>query len=260
MTINLKATVRYDGTGFAGWQVQPDQPTVQGALEDALSRIAGERIRIAGASRTDAGVHALGQVFSCPWSKQIPLDKLRKSLSSMLRPAIRIENIEQAPPDFHARKSAVGKRYAYVINLAKHADPFMSRCAWTVPWSPDFELMGGMLPLLEGTHDFAGFQAAGATVQSTTRTINAIRLCEGGIVAPCDARSVVHIEFHADGFLYKMVRNITGTLVDIARGVLPDTRIHDLLNSPGPYQGHTAPPRGLFLLEVMYPDCAPHAY
>ncbi len=252
MESTLKVTVRYDGTGFAGWQVQPDRRTVQGELQRVLSQIASRTVHVFGASRTDAGVHALGQVFSCQWRGPLAPERLQRSLSQMLGPEIRIECIEEVAPEFHARKCARRKRYAYTLSLAQHADPFSARYAWHVPWAIDLECLAQLARRLEGKHDFAGFQASGATVKTTVRTVESVGVRPGGIIGPCDAEGLMHIEFCADGFLYKMVRNLVGTLVDIARGVMPEARLEDLLASPGPYCGHTAPAHGLVLLEVIY--------
>jgi len=252
MEHNVRAVVRYEGTGFAGWQIQPDQRTVQGEIERVLSLIAGSPIRVFGAGRTDAGVHALGQVCSFWWPSAPPLARLRKSLSKMLGPEIRIDCVEEAPPDFHARFSAVSKRYAYSLCLASEPDPFSARYAWCIPWRLDLDLLASLGRHLVGQHDFAGFQCAGASVESTVRTIHSIQLLPGAVTGPCDGRNMWRIEFHADGFLYKMVRNITGTFVDIARGKTPEGRLEELLCSADAFRGHTAPAHGLALLEVFY--------
>lgn len=253
MKTNLKFIVKYDGTGFAGWQIQPNERTVQGEIEQALSRIAAQPVHITGASRTDAGVHAFAQVFSCRWPGAADPRKLARALSKMLRPAIRIERAEEAPPDFDARKSACGKRYAYVLSLSPHADPFSAGYSWLVPWTLDLERLAALARQLEGEHDFAGFQAGGAPPgRSTVRTLHSVRLREGGLAGPSDAKHLMRIEFHGNGFLYKMIRNITGTLVDCARGHTPESRIAELLASKGPYNGYTAPGHGLFLIEVEY--------
>ena len=252
MALTLKATVRYDGTPFAGWQVQPNVRTVQGDIEKALSRIASQPIRIHGSGRTDAGVHALAQVFSCTWPGETDLDRLRRSLSGMLGPDIRVESIEEAAPDFNARFAAVSKRYAYAFLLAKEPDPFSARYAWCIPWHLDMDLLAELVQRLAGTHDFAALQCAGSSVENTVRTLHSARLLEGGVIGPCDARDLWRLEFHGDGFLYKMVRNLTGTLIDIARGNLPKDRLTELLESPGPFRGHTAPAHGLTLMQVTY--------
>ena len=249
---NLKATVRYDGTDFAGWQVQPGQRTIQGAIEDALSTIANTPVRIHGAGRTDAGVHALGQVFSFSWPAEVPPDRLRRSLSRMLGPEVQVTGIESVPAGFHARKSAQAKRYAYTFSLSREADPLSARYAWFVPWPVDLDRFRPFAKQLEGEHDFAGFQASRASTGTTVRTIYTIDIEPGGVIAPCDAAALWRVTFHGDGFLYKMIRNIMGTLIDIARGHLPGSRLTELLESPGPFHGHTAPGHGLALLEVIY--------
>jgi tRNA pseudouridine38-40 synthase len=173
-TRNLKAIVRYDGTDFAGWQVQPVLPTVQGAIEGALSRIANRPMRIQGAGRTDAGVHALGQVFSCAWPGAESTEKLRRALSSMLEPNVRIESVEEVPPEFHAQKSARSKRYAYTLSLSETPDPLTARYAWCVRAPVDLDIVQTMAARLEGEHDFAGYQGGNASVQTTVRTIHEI--------------------------------------------------------------------------------------
>ncbi|MBI5091171.1 MAG: tRNA pseudouridine(38-40) synthase TruA [Candidatus Hydrogenedentes bacterium] len=248
----LKAIVRYDGVNFAGWQVQPDTRTVQGELESALSRIASRPIHVHGAGRTDAGVHALAQVASFDWPDGLPCERLRRSLSRMLSPDLRVDALHEARPGFHARKSATGKRYAYTLSLAHEPDPFTARYAWRVPIDLDLSLVERLAQRLIGTHDFAGFQAGGAGAHTTTRTVHAITLHEGGIIGPVDARGLWRLEFFGAGFLYKMIRNITGTLVDIARGAIPESALDERLASPGPFLGRTAPAHGLVLVEVLY--------
>jgi tRNA pseudouridine38-40 synthase len=252
MERNLKAAVRYDGTGFAGWQVQPNARTIQGEIERALSTIASQAIRIHGSGRTDAGVHALGQVCSFRWPGEHDPARLCRSLSKMLAPEIRVERIEEVPPEFDARYSAVAKRYAYAVSLGREADPFSARYAWCLPRSIDVMHAAALAGRLVGQHDFAGFQCSNTTVQMTVRTMHSVVLHRGGIVGPCDSDRLWRIEFCADGFLYKMIRNIMGTVVDIARGTTPQTRLDELLASPGPFHGYTAPAHGLALMEVRY--------
>ena len=255
----MKAVVRYDGSRFAGWQVQPGQRTVQGNIEWALGQIAGREVRIHGASRTDAGVHALGQVFSFLWPEEKPFDRLAFSISKMLGPEIRIESLEPAAEDFHPRKHRSSKRYAYVMSCSKLPDPFSAQFAWCIPWELDMELLRSLCRRIEGEHDFAGFQSSGASVASTVRTLYSVSLEEGGVVAPCDAGELWRLEFLGSGFLYKMVRNITGTFVDIARGYRPESWLDERMASPGPFKGMTAPARGLALMEIRYSDETPDA-
>jgi tRNA pseudouridine38-40 synthase len=170
----------------------------------------------------------------------------------MLGPEIRVASMQQAAPDFHARFSAVSKRYAYTLSLCREPDPFSARYAWRIPWKIDVRRLADLARRLVGTRDFAGFQCAGASVETTLRTLHSVELFNGGVVDPCDARDLWQLEFCGDGFLYKMVRNIVGTTVDIARGVLPEGRLAERLASKGPFRGHTAPAHGLTLIEVGY--------
>ena len=252
METNLKAIVRYDGTDFVGWQVQPGLRTVQGDLEEALSRIAGRPIRIEGAGRTDAGVHALGQVFSWQMPGSLGCSRLRRSLSRMTGPDIRVEEVEEVAPEFHARKSARSKLYAYTLAPGREPDPLSARYAWTVPPDLDMEALARLACGVVGKHDFAGFQGGGASVKTTVRTIHSLELKRGGVIGPADADTLWRLEFVGGGFLYKMVRNITGTLVDVVRGTLPESALEERLNAPGPFHGHTAPAHGLALVQVAY--------
>lgn len=250
----LKAVVSYDGTDFCGWQRQREQRTVQGEIEAALSRIADQPVPIQGAGRTDAGVHACGQVFSCVWPGRPP-ERLAHALSKMLSPEIRIESLTEAAPDFNARFSATSKRYRYTFELARSPHPLSARYAWQVPYEVDMDLLARLLPTLHGTHDFAGFQSAGAQDRKTTvRTLHSVQLRTGGLVTPEGYGKLHSIEYHGDGFLYKMVRNLTGTLIEIARGRFDASFLETCLQSAGPFGGHCAPPHGLALMRVFYGD------
>jgi tRNA pseudouridine38-40 synthase len=249
----VKAVLRYFGAPFAGWQVQPGLPTVQGAIEAALEQIARKHVRVHGAGRTDAGVHALGQVCSFEWQDGYDLERLRRSLCGMLSPDVSCVGIEWAPPGFHARKSAKSKRYAYTLRFARDEDPITREFVWTVSDRINLDRLAALCVRFEGERDFAGFQCSGAgETRGSVRTLYGVRLLEGGVFQPIDARHVWRIEFHGSGFLYKMVRNITGTLLDIGRGRLPESEIDQIFSSRGPYRGFTAPAHGLALLEVTY--------
>jgi tRNA pseudouridine38-40 synthase len=253
MGTTLKGTIRYDGTRFSGWQLQENAPSVQGALEEALSRIANRPIRVQGAGRTDAGVHALAQVFSCPWPRPLE-DRLRHALSQMLAPDIQVSTLEEVDSSFNARFSSTGKRYIYALDLGREVDPFNARFAWHIPYPIDLDLIARLLPKLEGEHDFAGFQSAGSQFKTTVRTIHSITLEPGGLATPCDADHVWRLVFEGNGFLYKMVRNITGTLIEIARGRFEASFLDQCLEGGGPFLGHCAPPQGLALARVYYDD------
>jgi len=254
--MNIKAVVRYDGSRFSGWQVQPGRKTVQGELERVLSTVAGETVKVRGSGRTDAGVHALAQVCNFQWPRALDAGRLQRSVCGMLGPDLRVESVEAVPEDFDARFSATAKRYAYAFCLARFADPFVAPYAWLVPWRVDLDLLAERAENLEGRHDFAGFQCSGASVKTTERTLFSVRLLEGGFAGPADAKGLWRLEFYGDGFLYKMVRNITGTLIDIARGNLTRETLQKRLGSGGPYKGYTAPAHGLALVAVEYGDGA----
>jgi tRNA pseudouridine38-40 synthase len=224
---------------------------VQGALEEALGRIAGAPVRVAGAGRTDAGVHALAQVFAFRWPSAHPWQRLPGALSGMLGPEVNISRVEPAPAGFDPRRSAVGKHYAYTLQLGPRLDPLMRRFAWHVPHTLDRDLLAACAARLVGTHDFAAYQGGGGTVEDTVRTIRACAVEPGGVVTVPGA-DLLRIAFHGDGFLNHMVRNLVGTLVAIARGAEPDSALTDRLARPGPFRGHAAPAHGLALLRVDY--------
>jgi tRNA pseudouridine38-40 synthase len=253
MNFTLKGTVRYLGTHFSGWQAQERQRTVQGEIESALSRIASRPVRIQGAGRTDAGVHALGQVFSCPWPR--PLNAtLRHALCRMLEPEIEITDLVTVADTFNARFSALSKRYCYSFHFSREMDPFCAPYCWQVPYVVDVGLMASLLPRLEGEHDFAGFQSTGSQMTTTVRTIYEAKLERGAVIGPADGRNLWHLELYGDGFLYHMVRNIAGTLVEIGRGRFTPDFIDQALASGGPFLGHCAPAQGLVLKRVYYPE------
>ncbi len=248
----IKAIVRYDGTDFAGWQVQPELRTVQGVIEEKLGLIAGTPVRIMSAGRTDSGVHALGQAFCCDWPVEVPLEDLRRRLSQMLVPEIRIESIEPVADDFHAQWHAKGKRYAYSICQGREPDPFTMRYTWRILPDVDRKRVREVAQRVVGTHDFGGFCSKGVEIEDTVRTIHSVEVLDGPVVGPLDVRDHWRIEFEGDGFLYKMVRNLVGTFVETVRGKVPESTIEDILKTPTPYMGFTAPACGLFLVEVHY--------
>ncbi len=253
MTHTLKGIVRYDGTDFCGWQRQDNGRTVQEELEKAFSTIANEAITIHGAGRTDAGVHALGQVFSCSWPRAIN-PRLRHAVSTMLEPEIQVIRLEEAAADFHARFAAQSKRYAYNLSFNHDVDPLAARYVWNVPFDVDLDCLRRLLPQLVGTHDFAGFQSTGHQLSTTVRTLYSVELFHGVAVGPMDGQHLWRIEFHGDGFLYKMVRNLTGTLIEIARGRFPESFLEEQLHTAKVFYGHCAPAHGLTMVEVLYDE------
>lgn len=242
-----KAVCAYDGTAFAGWQSQPGGNAIQDVIEARLAAALGGPARIHASGRTDAGVHALGQVFhfDAPW-RHGP-EKLRAALRAGLPPAIQIRSVRAAPPDFHARFSATGKVYAYHLYLGD-ADPFTRPYVWAIerPQPLDLGAMGAAAAVLRGRHDFAAFAAFnGAEREDTVRDLRRLELVRRG--------RRVKLVFEADGFLYKMVRSLTGALVASAEGKLSPERIAALLaGKTRTAEVQTAPPQGLFLAKVLY--------
>jgi tRNA pseudouridine38-40 synthase len=245
---NLKLTICYEGSDFAGWQVQPNQRTIQSEIEKALLEIEEKPVRIHGSGRTDAGVHALRQVASVELENRIPLKNLQKALNCLLPPAIRILEIAEVGPDFHARHSAVAKTYEYRWRRDEICPPFERRCVWHHPYPLDEAGMIRAAPLFEGERDFRSLATNnGADLLSTVRTIYSSRL----------ERIGPHLIYRVrgSGFLYNMVRNIVGTLLEVGRGNLAADSIPAILEARDrSVAGPTAPAVGLFLVSVEYPD------
>jgi tRNA pseudouridine38-40 synthase len=247
--------VSYDGAGFSGWQEQPARPTVQGELRERLSTFYGvgrTRIDLVGAGRTDSGVHALGQVASYhpPLARSERQERL--ALNSLLPPQIRILEVRTACPRFHALRSACGKIYRYRIVNGPLLPPFEAGRAWHVREPLDLRAMRIAARHLLGSHDFAAFAASGHSAASTTRALRRLEV---------EARSggVVTVEAEADGFLYRMMRNITGLLAEVGRGRRPPAETAEILAGRSRSRfGAPAPPDGLFLVRVIYPlECDP---
>jgi tRNA pseudouridine38-40 synthase len=244
----LKLTIQYDGTGYVGWQRQPNGTSIQSLIEDALAPIEGGPITVHGAGRTDAGVHALAQVASVTVSHTLEAPRLARALNAVLPPAVRILAVEVMEPGFHARFSARTKTYEYRIINAPLVSAFLHRYVWHVPAPLDIEAMRTAAGPLVGTHDFAGFQGAGSSVATTVRTILDLEVEDGG---GFDLPLVIRIT--GTGFLRHMVRNIAGTLVEVGTGRWDPWRLLSVLDTKDRTQaGMTAPAQGLFLMGVGY--------
>jgi len=247
----FKLTLAYDGTAYSGWQRQPQVRTVQGELERALAEITGESIRVAAAGRTDAHVHALGQVASLSSATTLGPDSLRRALNARLPPDIAVVDAALASDDFHATRDARSKRYRYVIHDGPLRDVFCRQYAWHVRRRLDAEAMHRAAQALRGTHDFRSFETHWPTRTTSVRTIFDIGALRQG---DC-RRELIHIEVEADGFLYNMVRAIVGTLVEVGQGRRDEYWPLEVLNHQDRRAaGMTAPPHGLFLLYVRYGD------
>ena len=243
----LKLTLAYDGTPFVGWQRQAQGVSIQGLIEDALARLEGTAVTVHGAGRTDAGVHALGQVASAQISAAHSVEVMVRALNANLPPEIRVISVEEAVPGFHARFSARAKTYRYVIRNAATLSPFERAYAWHIQDGLDRNVMQEAATALVGTHDFSAFRSAGSEVTTTIRTITASRF------TPQDDPGLLTFEITGNGFLRHMVRAIVGTLVETGRGQRPASTMTALLAGRGRAEaGATAPPHGLFLVRVDY--------
>jgi tRNA pseudouridine38-40 synthase len=241
----LRLTLAYDGTDFAGWQRQPVAPTVQAAVAQACERILGAPTRVTGASRTDAGVHALRQVASLVTASSIPAPALGRALNAVLPAAIRVLEANEVPSGFDARRSARGKRYAYLIDTGSPADPFLRRYAWHVTLPLDASRMAAALPHLRGTRDFSAFCASAGRGRSPVCTVRSVRLLQ--------RRRRLAFLISGDSFLHHMVRNVVGSLIEVGRGArAPDWIAEVLAGRDRARAGPTAPAQGLFLVRVMY--------
>ena len=243
----FKITIAYDGTRFVGWQRQVQGTSVQGLIEDALQELDGRQVAVVGAGRTDAGVHALGQVASFALERVMTGAMLARALNARLPSDIRVLQAEEASPDFHARFNARVKTYRYRIWNSAIANPFERAYSWHLPEPLDVGEMDTAARRLEGRHDFSSFQAAGASTRTSERIVMASRVI-GGV----DAAIVVY-EITGDGFLRHMVRTVVGTLVEIGRGRAPVNWVDVVLAARDRTRaGPTAPPEGLFLVSVEY--------
>jgi tRNA pseudouridine38-40 synthase len=251
----LKLTLQYDGTELAGWQRQKTGDSVQGLLEDALSRFEGGPVTVHGAGRTDAGVHALGQVASARVTFEHDVATLVRALNAQLPENVRILAAEDAPAEFHARFDARTKTYRYLIRNGGIASPFERAYVWHVPQPLDVPAMRRAAAALRGRHDFAAFRSVGTDVPDAVRTLLASNVrddCSGAAWLG-DTLPVLAYEVTGDGFLRHMVRAIVGTLVEVGRGWRDPAQIETLLAAGDRgLAGATAPPHGLFLVRVDY--------
>jgi tRNA pseudouridine38-40 synthase len=242
---NIKMILSYDGSSFMGWQAQPGQRTVQSTVEDVLKIIFDEQIRINAAGRTDAGVHAFGQVAAFSTLSSITTGALQKAINSLLPDDISIISVEDAPEEFHPRYSAKSKTYLYAIDTSSVRNPFFSRYALHARHRLDIESMMQSTGYFIGEHDFASFMGAGTPVKSTVRTISASEITVRG--------SMVYYTIRGSGFLRHMVRNIVGTLVEVGKGKIPIDGIDEIIKAKDrSMAGPTAPPQGLYLVNVKY--------
>lgn len=242
---NVKMIIEYDGTHYHGWQKQQNAIGIQEILEVAAEKIVGHPVEIIGSGRTDSGVHAYGQVVNFETSTNIPIDKLPFALNTVLPQDIVVKHAEFVSQEFHARYQAKGKKYRYIIRNTKFPSAIMRNREYHCVYKLDKELMKSAAKIFEGTHDFKGLSSSGSNVKDTQRTI-----LKADIVMDGD---LIIFEVEGTGFLYNMVRIMVGTLVDIGRGKIPIENIQAVFeNGDRNLAGATAPPQGLYLVEVFY--------
>ncbi|HWP51620.1 MAG TPA: tRNA pseudouridine(38-40) synthase TruA [Clostridia bacterium] len=244
---NLLVTMRFDGRAFHGWQVQKNAATVMQTFQDALEAVLGHRPDVKGCSRTDSGVSAAMYCVSFLTGRPIPCERLIPALNVKLPPTVAVTACREVPSDFHARYSCKGKRYCYRILNTPVRDPFYEGLALHIPYRLDVAFLHAQAQQFVGTFDFAAFQNSGSSVEDTVRTIFDCSVMHNG--------DVIAFSVAGDGFLYNMVRIMTGTLLNMVQGTLPADSIPDIIASRDRGRaGMTAPSRGLMLMEVFYDD------
>jgi tRNA pseudouridine38-40 synthase len=269
----LKLTIAYDGTAYAGWQFQPERPTVQATLENAIAKVTGQHVRILASGRTDAGVHALGQVVCLRTDSTLPPEVLLRALNANLPHDVAVLDVAEERNGFHPIADVVRKRYRYVIHDGPVRDVFSRRFVWHYVYGRlDADAMRRAAAALLGTHDFSSFESSGAERRTSVRTVFEIAV-ERGRAGDCHSlratrttspplmasdcvpldSDFIAIDIEADGFLYNMVRAIVGTLVEVGRGNRPEDWPGEVLSAMNRRAaGPTAPPQGLFLVSVQY--------
>jgi len=251
MPRNLKLTLAYDGHDFAGWQVQPDRPTIQGTLVSAIEHLTGEKTLPQGSGRTDAGVHALAQIASLMIESPIPAVNLRKALNDVLPFSIRVLSVEEVAADFHARKSARAKTYQYRIHRADICPPFLARYIYHHPYPLDEERMIAAATVVTGEHDVTSFAAVDRESRKEALAVNNVRTIYSSAWKRESEELVYTVR--GNGFLHHMVRNLVGTFLMIGKGNLDTDGLRRILNlRDRSAAAATAPACGLFLVSVEY--------
>lgn len=244
---NIKIIIEYDGKDFNGWQKQPKKLNIQGEIERAIEEITGEKVDLIASGRTDAGVHALAQVANFKIEKDIPIEKIPYALNSKLKKSIRVKSAEEVDEKFHSRYTCKRKTYRYVINNSVQGTAIYRNLQYHFPEKLDEEKMNKGIKYLIGEHDFKSFKASGTSSKSSVRTIYDAKVTREG--------EIVTIEFTGNGFLYNMVRIISGTLVDVGIGKIKPEEVKEILEAKDRLKaGRTLPPTGLYLVDVKYEE------
>lgn len=242
---NIKLTIEYDGKCYNGWQKQPNKLNIQGEIEKAIYNITKEKVALIGSGRTDAGVHALGQVANFKTDSQIPIEKLAIAINSQLKNSIVIKNAEEVNERFHSRYNAKQKTYRYIINNSKTGSAIYRNLEYCFPIKLDVEKMKKAAKYFEGEHDFKAFKSSGKSSKNSVRTIYKAEVKQ-------DKERII-IELTGNGFLYNMVRIISGTLLDVGLGKILPEEIPNIIEEKNRQKaGKTLPPHGLYLVAVEY--------
>ena len=243
---NIKLTIEYDGKDFNGWQKQPNKLNIQGSIEAAIKQITGEDVELTASGRTDAGVHAFGQIANFKTESNLPIDKFPIALNSNLKKSIRIILAEEVDERFHSRLSCKKKTYRYVINNLPVASAIYRNQETHIPQKLNIEKMKQAIKYFEGEHDFKAFKASGTSNNNSIRTIYKAEIIENN-------NGRIYIELTGNGFLYNMVRIIAGTIVDVGLGKTEPEKISEIINKgKRELAGKTLPPNGLYLMRVEY--------
>ena len=242
---NIKLTIEYDGKDFNGWQKQPTKLNIQGTIEQAIKQITGEDVELNASGRTDAGVHALGQVANFRTNSKIPIEKFAIAINSKLKRSIVVKRAEEVDERFHSRLSCKRKTYRYIINNSQEGTAIYRNLETHIPQKLDVEKMKKAVKYFEGEHDFKAFKASGTSSKSSIRTIYKANVYQ--------ENEKIFIELTGNGFLYNMVRIIAGTLVDVGFGKIEPEQIPEIIqDGKRENAGKTLPPNGLYLVKVMY--------
>ena len=242
---NIKIIIEYDGKSFNGWQKQPNKLNIQGEIEKAIFEVTGEEVELIASGRTDAGVHSLGQTANFKIKNEMPVEKIPLAINSKLKKSIRVKNAEEVDEKFHSRYNCKGKKYRYVINNAPIESAIYRDLELHNLKKLDIEKMGKAIKYFLGKHDFKAFKASGTSSKNSIREIYKAEIIEDG--------ERIKIELTGSGFLYNMVRIISGTLVEVGLGKIELERIPEIIESKDRKNaGITLPPQGLYLVEVYY--------
>lgn len=242
---NILLTIEYDGKDFNGWQKQPNKLNIQGEIERAIEEITGEKVDLIASGRTDAGVHALAQMANFKTNSKLPVEKYPIALNTKLKKSIRIQKAEEVEENFHSRYHCKQKTYRYIINNSGQGSSIYRNLEYFIPNKLDVEKMQEAVKYFEGEHDFKAFKASGTSSKSSVRTIYKAKVEKQG--------ERIIIELTGNGFLYNMVRIITGTLVEVGLGKIKPEEISEIIEKKERANaGKTLPPQGLYLVKVEY--------